>query len=136
MTIDNTEGARAQIGVTGLAVMGSNIARNLARHGHTVALHNRSVAKTDALLADYGKDGDFVRTETIEEFVGALQKPRRVLIMVKAGDPTDAVIAEFAAIDTPESETAYWASCRNQDPKTPPADPVPPPSSVTTTVVT
>ncbi|WP_072691083.1 NADP-dependent phosphogluconate dehydrogenase [Rhodococcus marinonascens] len=97
MTIDNTEGARAQIGVTGLAVMGSNIARNLARHGHTVALHNRSVAKTDALLADYGKDGDFVRTETIEEFVGALQKPRRVLIMVKAGDPTDAVIEELAA---------------------------------------
>ena len=40
----------AQIGVTGLAVMGSNIARNFARHGYTVALHNRSIAKTDALL--------------------------------------------------------------------------------------
>jgi|GEM_PF-4167058 len=44
----------AQIGVTGLAVMGSNIARNFARHGYTVALHNRSVAKTDALLAEHG----------------------------------------------------------------------------------
>ncbi|RVW04242.1 NADP-dependent phosphogluconate dehydrogenase [Rhodococcus xishaensis] len=99
MTIEtsaSTEAARAQIGVTGLAVMGSNIARNFARHGHTVALHNRSVAKTDALLADHGDDGDFVRTETIEEFVAALQKPRRVLIMVKAGDPTDAVIEELA----------------------------------------
>ncbi|OAK51334.1 NADP-dependent phosphogluconate dehydrogenase [Rhodococcoides kyotonense] len=87
----------AQIGVTGLAVMGSNIARNLARHGHTVALHNRSIAKTDALLEEHGSEGKFVRTETIEEFVAALQKPRRVLIMVKAGDPTDAVIEELAS---------------------------------------
>src|SRR5689334_2422372 len=86
----------AQIGVTGLAVMGSNIARNFARHGYTVALHNRSVAKTDALLADHGSEGKFVRSETIEEFLDALEKPRRVIIMVKAGDPTDAVINELA----------------------------------------
>lgn len=96
-----TSNARAQIGVTGLAVMGSNIARNFAKHGYTVALHNRSVAKTDALLAEHGTDGDFVRTETIEEFVAALEKPRRVLIMVKAGDPTDAVIEELAAAMEP-----------------------------------
>ena len=80
---------KAQIGVTGLAVMGSNIARNFARHGYTVALHNRSIAKT-------GSEGNFVRTETIAEFLDALEKPRRVLIMVKAGDPTDAVINELA----------------------------------------
>ncbi|SIS19112.1 NADP-dependent phosphogluconate dehydrogenase [Williamsia sterculiae] len=86
----------AQIGVTGLAVMGSNIARNFARHGHRVALHNRTVAKTDALLDQHGSEGDFVRTETTEEFVAALEKPRRVLIMVKAGEPTDAVIDELA----------------------------------------
>ncbi|MEE2034375.1 NADP-dependent phosphogluconate dehydrogenase [Rhodococcus chondri] len=96
MTVDSTETPRAQIGVTGLAVMGSNIARNFARHGYTVALHNRSVAKTDALLAEHGNDGDFVRTETVEQFVAALEKPRRVLIMVKAGDATDAVIEELA----------------------------------------
>ncbi|WP_066897636.1 NADP-dependent phosphogluconate dehydrogenase [Mycolicibacterium houstonense] len=88
--------ATAQIGVTGLAVMGSNIARNFARHGYTVALHNRSVAKTDALLAEHGSEGNFVRSETIAEFLDALEKPRRVLIMVKAGDPTDAVINELA----------------------------------------
>lgn len=87
---------KAQIGVTGLAVMGSNIARNFARHGYTVALHNRSIAKTDALLAEHGSEGNFVRTETIAEFLDALEKPRRVLIMVKAGDPTDAVINELA----------------------------------------
>ena len=95
MTTTNTSGT-AQIGVTGLAVMGSNIARNFARHGYTVALHNRSVAKTDALLAEHGSEGSFVRSETIAEFLDALEKPRRVLIMVKAGDPTDAVINELA----------------------------------------
>ena len=93
--------AIAQIGVTGLAVMGSNIARNFARNGYTVALHNRSVAKTDALLDAHGDEGEFVRTETIEEFVGALEKPRRVLIMVKAGEATDAVIEELAAVMEP-----------------------------------
>ena len=86
----------AQIGVTGLAVMGSNIARNFARHGYTVALHNRSIAKTDALLAEHGSEGNFVRSETIEEFLAALERPRRVLIMVKAGEATDAVINELA----------------------------------------
>ncbi|MET9490122.1 NADP-dependent phosphogluconate dehydrogenase [Nocardia sp. NPDC006630] len=96
-----TSTARAQIGVTGLAVMGSNIARNFARHGYTVALHNRSIGKTDALLEAHGGDGDFIRTETVEEFVAALEKPRRVLIMVKAGDPTDAVIEELAAAMEP-----------------------------------
>ncbi|WP_420108904.1 NAD(P)-binding domain-containing protein, partial [Mycolicibacter arupensis] len=59
----------AQIGVTGLAVMGSNIARNFASHGYTVALHNRSVAKTDALLAAHGSEGNFVRSESIPEFL-------------------------------------------------------------------
>ena len=88
----------AQIGVTGLAVMGSNIARNFAHHGYTVALHNRSIAKTDALLEQHGSEGKFVRTETMAEFAAALQKPRRALIMVKAGDPTDAVINELADV--------------------------------------
>lgn len=90
------DSARAQIGVTGLAVMGSNIARNFARNGYTVAVHNRSAAKTDDLISEYGSEGDFVRTETIAEFVAALEKPRRALIMVKAGDATDQVIEELA----------------------------------------
>ena len=76
--------------------MGSNIARNFAHHGYTVALHNRSIAKTDALLDEHGSEGKFVRSETMAEFLAALEKPRRVLIMVKAGDPTDAVINELA----------------------------------------
>jgi len=96
MSSSDSKTATAQIGVTGLAVMGSNIARNFAHHGYTVAVHNRSVAKTDALLKEHGDEGKFVRSETIEEFLDALEKPRRVLIMVKAGDPTDAVINQLA----------------------------------------
>lgn len=93
--------ARAQIGVTGLAVMGSNIARNFARHGYTVAVHNRSIGKTDALLAEHGSEGDFVATATMADFVAALRRPRTVLIMVKAGPATDAVIDELTALLEP-----------------------------------
>lgn len=85
----------AQIGVTGLAVMGANLARNFARNGYTVALHNRSVGKTDALLEAHGDEGDFIRTESLEELVANLETPRRVLIMVKAGGPVDSVIDQL-----------------------------------------
>ncbi|MGW8888724.1 NADP-dependent phosphogluconate dehydrogenase [Streptomyces sp. NPDC055749] len=88
----------AQIGVTGLAVMGSNLARNFARNGFTVALHNRTAAKTDDLVKEFGDEGDFVPARTPEEFVAALERPRRLVVMVKAGEPTDAVIQEFAPL--------------------------------------
>ncbi|MFF2650150.1 NADP-dependent phosphogluconate dehydrogenase [Streptomyces sp. NPDC058045] len=88
----------ARIGVTGLAVMGSNLARNFARHGHTVAVHNRTPARTRALIDAHGHEGDFVPAESAEEFVASLVRPRRIVIMVKAGAATDAVIEEFAAL--------------------------------------
>ena len=88
----------AQIGVTGLAVMGRNLARNLARHGYTVAVHNRSYAKTASLVADHGDEGTFVPSVTTEEFVASLERPRKVIIMVKAGGPTDAVIDELVPL--------------------------------------
>jgi 6-phosphogluconate dehydrogenase len=88
----------AQIGVTGLAVMGRNLARNFARHGHAVALHNRSSARTKALVEEFGDEGTFLPAETPEQFVASLERPRRVMIMVKAGGPTDAVIEEFAPL--------------------------------------
>ncbi len=97
---DTSDGSTplAPIGVTGLAVMGSNLARNFARRGHVVAVHNRSSAKTTALIENHGSEGTFVPSESIEDFVASLEKPRRVVIMVKAGDPTDAVIEELAAV--------------------------------------
>ncbi|MFE7459138.1 NADP-dependent phosphogluconate dehydrogenase [Streptomyces sp. NPDC057554] len=88
----------AQIGVTGLAVMGRNLARNFARNGFTVAVHNRTASRTDALVKEFGDEGTFVAAHTPEEFVAALERPRRLVIMVKAGDPTDAVIQEFAPL--------------------------------------
>ncbi|MFE4494799.1 NADP-dependent phosphogluconate dehydrogenase [Streptomyces niveus] len=88
----------AQIGVTGLAVMGRNLARNFARNGFAVALHNRTASKTHALVEEFGEEGVFVPADTAEEFVAALERPRRLVIMVKAGDPTDAVIQEFAPL--------------------------------------
>lgn len=97
MTENNTA-RKAQIGVTGLAVMGANLARNLARNGYTVALHNRSVEKTDALLAAHGDEGDFIRTETLQELVDSLESPRRILIMVKAGTPVDAVVEQLVPL--------------------------------------
>ncbi|GGZ02472.1 NADP-dependent phosphogluconate dehydrogenase [Streptomyces avidinii] len=88
----------AQIGVTGLAVMGSNLARNFARNGFTVAVHNRTATKTTALVEEFGHEGTFVTAESAKEFVDALERPRRIVIMVKAGEPTDAVIREFAPL--------------------------------------
>ncbi|MFJ2115153.1 MULTISPECIES: NADP-dependent phosphogluconate dehydrogenase [unclassified Streptomyces] len=88
----------AQIGVTGLAVMGRNLARNFARNGFTVALHNRTASKTLALADEFGDEGTFIPAESAEEFVAALERPRRLVIMVKAGEPTDAVIEEFAPL--------------------------------------
>ena len=88
----------AQIGVTGLAVMGANLARNFARNGYTVALHNRSIGKTDALLEAHGDEGQFIRTETLEELVANLETPRRVMIMVKAGAPVDSVIDQLVPL--------------------------------------
>ena len=90
--------ATADIGVTGLATMGRNLARNLARHGHVVALHNRTQARTDALVASFGDEGTFVPSTTTQEFVASLARPRRIIIMVKAGDPTDAVIDELVPL--------------------------------------
>ncbi len=85
----------AQIGVTGLAVMGRNLARNFARHGHRVAVHNRSFARTQSLVAEAGSEGTFLPSESMADFVASLERPRRVLIMVKAGPGTDAVIDEL-----------------------------------------
>jgi 6-phosphogluconate dehydrogenase len=93
---DEQTTGRATIGVIGLAVMGSNLARNLAsREGNTVAVHNRTHAKTEALVSDHPEAG-FVAAETIDDFVAALAKPRKAIIMVQAGAGTDAVIEQLA----------------------------------------
>lgn len=86
---------KANIGVVGLAVMGSNLARNLAsREGNRVAIYNRSVEKTNQLTADH-PEANFIASESIEDFVASLSKPRTAIIMVQAGAGTDAVITQL-----------------------------------------
>ena len=93
--------ATANIGVIGLAAMGSNLARNLAHHGNTVALFNRHYSRTEKLMAEHGSEGAFVPAETLEEFAASLKRPRTAIIMVKAGAPTDVVIAQLEEVFEP-----------------------------------
>jgi 6-phosphogluconate dehydrogenase len=83
---------KANIGVIGLAVMGSNLARNLAsRQGNRVAIFNRSFDKTQNLVSEH-PEANFISAETIDEFVESLESPKTAIIMVQAGAGTDAVI--------------------------------------------
>src|SRR5699024_11767706 len=79
------DGELGQIGLIGLAVMGVNFGRNLADHGHTVAVFNRNFARTEGFMENFGEQGSFIPAETLEAFVASLEKPRRALIMVQAG---------------------------------------------------
>ena len=89
--------ATANIGVVGLAVMGSNLARNLAsREGNTVAVFKRSPERTQTLVSEHPEAG-FVDSASYDDFVASLAKPRTAIIMVQAGKGTDAVISELVA---------------------------------------
>ncbi len=99
----STAEPRATIGLTGLAVMGRNLARNIARHGHTIAVHNRTTSRMTSLIEEHGDEGaesggGLVATESLEEFVAAIERPRVVLVMVKAGPGTDAVIDDLVPL--------------------------------------
>jgi 6-phosphogluconate dehydrogenase len=93
--------AKANIGVVGLAVMGSNLARNLAsREGNTVAIFNRTYEKTETLIGDHPEAG-FVAANAYQAFADSLTTPRTALIMVQAGKGTDAVIDELVKVFEP-----------------------------------
>jgi 6-phosphogluconate dehydrogenase len=85
-----------ELGVTGLATMGANLARNVARNGFSVAVHNRTGRKTRELVDRHGQEGRLVGTFSTQEFVAALARPRRILVMVKAGPAVDGVLEELA----------------------------------------
>ena len=82
---------QANFGVVGMAVMGKNLALNVESRGYTVALFNRTTSKTEEVVAEH-PDKNFVLTKTVEEFVAAIEKPRRIMLMVQAGNATDATI--------------------------------------------
>ncbi len=84
------------VGVVGLAVMGANLALNIARNGFAPAVYNRTASVTDEFLGGDARETDILGTSSIAELVGALERPRRIVLMVKAGPAVDAVIEELA----------------------------------------
>lgn len=88
---------KADIGVIGMAVMGSNLALNLESRGFKVSLYNRSTEVTEAVMSE-NPDKNLIFNRTIEEFVASLKTPRKIILMVKAGAPVDAVIAQLVPI--------------------------------------
>src|SRR5262245_4033953 len=83
------------IGLIGLAVMGQNLVLNMNDHGYRVAVFNRTVSKVDEFINNEAKGTKVVGTHSIEEFVAALKKPRRAMLMVKAGDTVDHMIDQL-----------------------------------------
>jgi len=81
--------AKADIGLIGLAVMGENLVLNMERNGFTVAVYNRTTEKVDKFINGRGKDKNFIGAHSIEEFVASLERPRKVMMLVKAGKPVD-----------------------------------------------
>ncbi|MFT7496631.1 MAG: 6-phosphogluconate dehydrogenase, partial [Urechidicola sp.] len=90
---------KSDIGLIGLAVMGQNLALNIADHGFQISVYNRTESKTKQFAANNGNTpGGMVATSTLGTLVDSLSKPRKIIIMVKAGAATDAVIEEIAEL--------------------------------------
>src|SRR3954454_22297877 len=83
------------IGLIGLAVMGQNLVLNMKDHGYKVAVWNRTVSKVDDFTANEAKGTQVVGAHSIEELVAALKRPRRVMLMVKAGETVDHMIDQL-----------------------------------------
>ena len=93
--------AQADIGLIGLAVMGQNLVLNMSDHGFTVAANNRTKSKIDDFLAGEAKDRSILGAYSEAELVGMLKRPRKIMIMVKAGRPVDAVISQLVPLLEP-----------------------------------
>ena len=91
----------ADIGLIGLAVMGENLVLNMESHGYTVAVFNRTTSKVDEFVKGRGKGKKFVGAHSPKELVAALKKPRKVMMLVKAGQPVDDTIAQVAPLLEP-----------------------------------
>jgi 6-phosphogluconate dehydrogenase len=89
---------QCDIGLIGLAVMGENLVLNLESKGFSVAVFNRTTEVTEKFAASRAKGKNIHPTKTIEEFVGALKRPRKAMIMIKAGKPVDQVIGELTPL--------------------------------------
>jgi 6-phosphogluconate dehydrogenase len=87
--------AQAKIGLIGLAVMGENLALNIERNGFPIAVWNRNSKKVEELLETRAKGKNFIGAKSVEEFVNSLERPRRIVMLVKAGDAVDWTVAQL-----------------------------------------
>ncbi len=92
---------QADIGLIGLAVMGQNLVLNMADHGFTVAVFNRTTSVVDEFIAGPAKGKSIIGTHSLEELVAALKRPRRIMLMVKAGQPVDDFIEKLIPLLEP-----------------------------------
>src|SRR5271168_1371573 len=86
---------KADIALIGLAVMGQNLILNMNDHGFVVVAYNRTVAKVDEFIANEAKGTNVIGAHSIQEMVGLLKRPRRVMMLVKAGDAVDEFIEQL-----------------------------------------
>ena len=130
MSIPAPARASADVGLIGLAVMGENLALNIADHGYRVAVYNRTTAVTEKFLAQHpDTPGGLVGAAALPDFVAALRKPRKIIVLVKAGPPVDAIVEQLLGAgveaddivvdcgnsqwtDTIRREKQYAAGCR------------------------
>ena len=99
--MNTTTSPQADIGVMGLAVMGQNLILNMDEHGFKVAAYNRTISKVDDFLAHEAKGTNVIGAHSVQEFVSMLKRPRRAMLMIKAGDAVDAAIEELLAYMEP-----------------------------------
>ena len=106
--------ATADVGLVGLAVMGENLVLNMESHGYTVGVYNRTQARVDDFVAGRAKGKKIVGCHSVKELVAALKRPRKVMLMVKAGPAVDQVIEEVAPLVEPRPELRFLAEASRQ----------------------
>lgn len=97
-TTSNLVMDKAHFGLIGLGVMGENLVLNAERNGFSSVVYNRTYAKTEDFLKGRGAGKQIIGATSLEDFVGKLQRPRRILMMIKAGDPIDAMIQQISPL--------------------------------------
>jgi len=98
---------KADIGLVGLAVMGENLVLNMESHGFTVAVFNRTIDKVDNFINGRGKNKNVIGCHSIEELIGSLKSPRKIMLMVKAGKPVDDFIIALKAEGASKSVSPF-----------------------------